>query len=375
MKLLVLGGAGAMGQRTVIDLRADPAVTRITVADRNIDGARALAERLGGCVEALHLDANDHDAVVSAMTGYDVVASALGPFFVFEARMIEAALEAGVDYISICDEWDVVADTLAKFDERARAAGRRVITGVGASPGVSNIAAAYLIEQLRAQGDEPKAIEVAVFIPLDAGCGPAAVRHGLHIMSGKTQAWRDGKVAYPIACSESRKVDFGGPGTKRVWNMGHAEPVTLPLTYSGLERADFVMGYGFGSALLVWPAKMGLFNGARTVRFFNRLYCWIERLIAGKHKPCTIRVEVHGVYQTLLAVGSGTMTNGTGLALSIGARMLGRQQLSTNACGVLAPEACFEPEPFLRELAEKGMPIYSDLGGKVLLLSSSGESQ
>lgn len=358
MKVLVLGGAGAMGRRTVADLATDSAVSRITVADRNAPAAQALAERLGGVVSPLTLDARDHDAVVRVMREHDVVASALGPFFVFERSMVAAALEADVDYISICDEWDVVVDIIERFDQPARLAGRKIVTGVGASPGISNIAAAHLIDRLRADGDTARSVAITVYIPLDAGCGPAAIRHGLHIMSGKTQAWLGGQAVFPPACSVSRVVAFGHAGKKRVWNMGHSEPVTLPRSFPELEAVDFSMGYGLGSRMLVWPAKMGLFEWAPSARILNGLYCGLERLIAGEHRPCVVRVDVHGERGSLRAIGAGTMTDGTGLALSIGARMLGRGALSSGtAGGVLAPEACFDAGAFLDELAVKGMRV------------------
>jgi len=46
MKVIVLGGAGDMGSQTVETLARHPEVRRITIADRNVAGAEALARRL-----------------------------------------------------------------------------------------------------------------------------------------------------------------------------------------------------------------------------------------------------------------------------------------------------------------------------------------
>jgi lysine 6-dehydrogenase len=103
MKILVMGGAGDMGSKTVEDLALKDDVELITIADRNLAAAQGLASRLEGSpaqVNAMAVDATDHAGLVEAMKGQDVVASALGPFFLFETRLVKAALEAGVDYIS-----------------------------------------------------------------------------------------------------------------------------------------------------------------------------------------------------------------------------------------------------------------------------------
>src|SRR5659263_664333 len=146
MKILVMGGAGDMGSKTVEDLALKDDVELITIADRNLSAAQGLASRLEGSparVTAMAVDATDHGGLVAAMKGQDVVASALGPFFLFETRLVKAALEAGVDYISICDDWSAAQDTIIRFDQPARSMGHKVITGCGVSPGMSNVAVRY----------------------------------------------------------------------------------------------------------------------------------------------------------------------------------------------------------------------------------------
>ena len=59
--------------------------------------------------------------------------------------------------------------------------------------------------------------------------------------------------------------------------------------------------------------------------------------------------------------GVGQMREATGLALAIGARMLGRKERLTRAAGVYAPEACIDPPTFLKYLRAKGVEAYEDL--------------
>ena len=79
MKLIILGGAGDVGSRTVEDLATTRGVERVTICDRNVRAAEAIASRLRGApaqVDVVGVDADDHRALVAALRGYDVAASA-----------------------------------------------------------------------------------------------------------------------------------------------------------------------------------------------------------------------------------------------------------------------------------------------------------
>jgi len=83
MKIIVLGGAGDMGSRAVEDLAQAEGIEQVTIADRNLEVAHQIAGRLQkgkAKVDVKSVDGNDHNGLVDAMRGYDVAASALGPF-------------------------------------------------------------------------------------------------------------------------------------------------------------------------------------------------------------------------------------------------------------------------------------------------------
>ena len=365
MKVIVLGGAGDMGSRTVEDLADAEDVSRITVADRNKEAAEALVNRLQGKkvqLDFMVLDANDHRRLVESIRHYDVVASALGPFFLFEEKLFLAAIEAGVDYCSLCDEWKPTETVLDTLDEPAREKGVTAITGLGASPGITNMEIRHMTLDL----DRTVRARAAVFLPLDCGVGGAAMRHGLHIMSGKMLIWRNRKWMRIGACSEKRTVEFPRFGKVAVWNMGHSEPVTLPRTLTDLEGMEFYMGFGTGTSLIVQLARWNLFAGKRKGDAFAKILNSIERLITGKTPgPGAVRVDVWGekdgrpVHR--MRCGTGLMRETTGLALSVGALMLGRRQLTEKSGGVFAPEARLDPDIFLVQLKARGVESFEDL--------------
>lgn len=365
MEIIVLGGAGDMGSRAVEDLAATEGVNRVTIADRNVAAARAIAERLtgrGAEVDVRPVDANDHEQLVEAMRGYDAAASALGPFYLFEARMVQAAIEAGVNYASICDEWQAAREVIEQFDGVARERGVVVVTGLGTSPGLSNVGVRYLAQGM----DQVRRANVYVYQPLNAGGGEAVVRHMFHIISGEVVTWREGQRTMIRACSEERVVEFPRFGPIKVWNMGHSEPETLPRFIPGLEEVNFMMGFGRGSGWFIRPAQLGLFRSRRLREAVAGLVAWLER-VGGEEEPAegAVRIDVWGKAGgeeiRRMACGIGTMREATGLALSIGTLMLARGEILVEQGGVYAPEACFDPETFLARLSAKGIKAYADL--------------
>jgi lysine 6-dehydrogenase len=368
MKVIVLGGAGDVGSRAVEELAQAEGVQEVAIADRNIEAARQIAARLGTdrcAVTVRGVDADDHAGLVRAMSGFDVAASALGPFYRFEAKLARAALEAGIDYASVCDEWEAAEAVLDGLGEEARKRGRTVLCGLGTSPGMTNVAMRYLANQL----DRTRRADVSVYQPLDAGGGEAVVRHMLHIISGDTVVWRGGRRTSIPACSESQMVEFPRFGTIRVWNMGHAEPVTVPRFLPDIDEVNFRMGFGRGSGFFIQPARWGLWKIGAVADLFVRLIVKLEQGKAGAAvADGAIRVDVwgekDGVEKHLMLCGTGQMREATGLSLAVGTLMLGRRQLSVQPGGVYAPEGCVDPAIFIRAMRDRGLMAYEDIEQK-----------
>ena len=365
MRVIVLGGAGDMGSRAVEDLAASEGVERVTIADRALGRAKALAGRLHHApadVQAVAVDADDHQGLVAAISGHDVAASTLGPFFRFEEQLARAAIEAGADYVSVCDEWEAVEQVMAESHDAAVAAGRTVITGMGASPGLTNVAIRYMASQL----DRLRRVHISCYQPLDAGGGEAVFKHMLYIMSGDVAMWRNGRRVMVPACSETRTVAFPHFGPIQLWNMGHSEPFTIPEAFPDVEEVSFFMGYGKGAQLFVKPAQWGCFNKPRWLDRAARAMAMIDARLPDKPPGLgALRIDAWGdcggkqAHQMIC--GTGEMREVTGLALSVGVLQIGRGELLNTTGGVFAPEACIAPEPFIQTMTDKGVCFYSDL--------------
>lgn len=372
MKIVVLGGAGHMGSSAVEDLAATPGVDLVTIADQDVGRARALAERLTAATARLQVtavDANVKDSLVAVMRGHDVAASALGPFHRFETKLVSAALEAETDYASICDEWEPTQKVFDKFDAEARDQGRTVLIGLGTSPGVTNIAFAHLAAGL----DRVDRVAISCYQPLHGGGGRALLQHALHTLAGRTTIWRRGKRLRTAALGEEAVVEFPACGGLRVWNMGHAEPLTIPRYWPEVREVSFMMGFGFASPLLVHPARWGLFSTPSRIDAAVEVIAWIESWTRRERAQGAVRVDVEGSLGGApvqrLACGIGEMRRVTGISLAIGACMVARRQLRASG-GVFAPEGSIPTDRALAEFARRGLQLYADLGMTQPLVSA-----
>lgn len=353
-----------MGSRAVEDLAASSDVEKVTIADRDTDGAERVISGLpqrSADVLVERVDAMDHEALVEAIGDHDLAASALGPFYQFESRLVRAAVEAGTDYVSICDDWSATLDVFMRFDQPARERGLTVITGCGASPGLSNMGVKYLSEGL----DETRDVDIYVFVPMDSSEGVATIKHTLFVYGITVPVYRDGALEMLPAGAESRVVEFPSFGEVRVWNVGHSEPVTIPRFLPGVGNINMMMGLGRGTGALVAAGRLGLFKSPRRRDLISRMAARTMKPEAPSSAEGAIRIDVSGMKSgrpaTLTACGTATMKDATGLSLSVGAILLGKGRLTERDGGVFAPEGCLDAMEFIDLMEHRGVRVYSDI--------------
>lgn len=351
MRFIVLGGAGDMGNEAVRTLAAHPGVSEVMVGDLNLAAAEALAAELGGPVRACRVDAFDHQALVEAIRGYDVALGFVGPFLYFEGRLARAAIEAGVHYVSVADDYEAAREALA-LDEAAKKAGVALLTGLGNCPGLTNLMA----KKGALAMSQPRRIHIAWFGGADDAGGYANYRHAVHIFCGKVPSFEDGREVLVRSGSGREIVDFPSPcGPLPVYYTGHAEPVTIPRNIAGLEAVTLKGG--------IWPPwlsragilleRVGLVRGDKSQKFWaDFFYRLLPRLPRGKCTLSGFRVDVHGYQNGQQAHYWYTcidrMKRITSIPAALGAIMLAQGEIAQR--GAFAPEAVIEPSLFLSRL-------------------------
>ncbi len=363
MRIVVLGGAGDMGAETVRDLIHYSKATDIVIADKNVRAAERLIESMEthNKVRIREIDATSHDDLVRVMHGSSAVAGALGPFYRFERPIIEAAIEAGVNYVSICDDHDAVEAAL-ELDEEARQKGRRILTGMGWTPGLSNLLARRAYEEL----DEVKAINIYWSASAADSEGLAVILHTMHIFTGKVTSFQDGHFISIKAGSGKELVEFPPPmELVNTFHLGHPEPVTIPRYFKGVE--EVTLKGGLAENYLNFLSRLVSALGLTQVQFTKHLTGHILKAalpILPKKKnrnASAIRVDVKGkrggVDVNLSYAVTDKMRRLTGLPLSIGAMMMANNKI--NRFGVFGPEAdnAIDSKEFLKELQIRDIKV------------------
>lgn len=141
MKILVLG-AGRMGHGAVFDLiHNSPNVERVTVADFDLEKAKAVASSVGtDRVEAKQIDAANYSDIVDLFRGHDSVISCVN--YWYNVSLSKAAIETGANFCDLGGNNYIVDEQLA-LDAEAKAAGINIIPDCGLAPGMVSILAMH----------------------------------------------------------------------------------------------------------------------------------------------------------------------------------------------------------------------------------------
>jgi lysine 6-dehydrogenase len=252
MRVVVVGGAGAMGRWTVRDLTESEGVDEVVVAD--LDGSRAreaagwAAARSGSNgtaqVSGLALDAADGETLRRAFDGADVVCNCA--VHATNLPVMEACADAGTHYVDLGGLFHTTRRQLALHD-RFVAAGVTAVVGMGGSPGITNVLAALAGRDLERVEEVEVRLGVADFAPSGAPVPvPYAIQTILDEFSVPAVTFRDGRLVEVPAMGEQEELDFPPPvGRVRVGHTLHSEVATLPLHFAdrGVRSVSFKVGF------------------------------------------------------------------------------------------------------------------------------------
>ncbi|MGV1048826.1 MAG: saccharopine dehydrogenase family protein [Solirubrobacterales bacterium] len=231
MSRVVVVGAGEMGRASLAILARRLPDEPIRVLDRRADN---LERAVKIAPERVQAELSDVDADRPDLSGARLVVNFAGPFYGGSDRLARAALEAGCDYVDICDDVEGIEPVLA-LDAAAREAEVTLITGAGNSPGTSNLMAKQLLEV----HPECNGVRVVWVVGDTDPGGLAPLRHMLHMAVAPCPVWRDGSfVDEPGFVPATAAVyDLPELGETEVYNTAHSEPLTLVRAFPHLRFA------------------------------------------------------------------------------------------------------------------------------------------
>ncbi len=365
MRVVLVGGAGAMGSCALRTVAGFPEFTELVIADFNIAAAKSLAAELGPRVSAVKFDA-DRDDPRKLFAGAWGVLSTLGPYTRFGTKIMGAAIESGCQYIDINDDWEPTLQAF-ELDKAANAAGVTALIGMGASPGVSNVLATKAAAQL----DEVYELLTGwsvVGIASDSGNDhpQAAMLHMVHQCTGTIRAVEDGEWA-DVPPLQTLPIHYPGVGDVVVRTIGHPEAVTLPRIYPALQHCVNVMSGPDWYFDYVTDLMRGVESGTLTQD--DAAVAMDRTPPRPPDAPRTLRLPpvfawARGVREgvdTIAAAGitrwaPGKMAGATAVPAAVGLRLLAHGDISLR--GVVTPEAAVPADKFFAELD----PLYTEPG-------------
>lgn len=376
MKLVILS-AGSIASSVGRILATTGSYDELVIADLDLDKARTIAHELGGKPE--QFDATDPASITAVITGADVVFNAVGPFYRFGMPIIRAAIECGVNYVDVCDEFDVAEQLVAAEDlnEAARAAGVSVIFGMGYAPGITSLIGRWAVESL----DSAHSVDVAMAIPYMVNLGATINEHMLHSMSGDVVQFIDGSMQRVRAWSDPKPFSFGAPFNTVAYAgyMGHPEGITLGTYVAGLRNATVRYTWFEQAGNDMWQLyeKLGLTNPNKLDGLPISPRQYLARYMATEEGMRGLAVERGGQPGTAMQIiadgeiggeparalfelqivrtkGGGSDPTPHAAAAAVQEMLEGR----ITRTGVMSPEACIDPEPFvLRVLDASGVKL------------------
>lgn len=354
MKILLLGASGYVGRRCASEFLRHPEVQQLTLAGRDADVLGRMADRMRGRAE-VSTAAFDlvGDELADHARGHDRIVSCAGPGYQLESRCVRGAVEAGVSYISLNDDLSA-AQEVHEQHEAARANGVTILSGCGASPGLTDLLVKLASDEL----DEVEEVEVSFAASSADGGGTAT---DLHFLAMLDRAARDG--ADPGGGSRApHPVYFPDPvGWIETFPCGHPEEMTVAASHPGLVAFRYQIGLAEKAVMDVVRAGIaarltrGEFRRKLWLRSARPLRPVLEKL-SPKAAPWTgLRVDVRGRSGGRSKTVSYAVVDHLENLASIALVQAAVDLPSQAPFGVVGADQVFEPRAFLRKVAARGL--------------------
>lgn len=367
-----------MGVVLAKDLIESDAECRVSLLDIDFERLKKAADFIGSDrLLPLQRDIEDQSQRLGVMEGKDVVLCAL--LHEHSLMSLDAAVEKGVHYIDLVGEAPLER---MEYDGRAMEKGITVISGLGVSPGITNVCvgrAVYLLDEAEEGLVGVGGVPVEPKPPLSYRI-VYAVESLLGLYEREVLILKDGRLHKVPALTGVENVEFPVPFSHMEW-----------FYTDGLNSMTYTMQGKIKSLAEKTIRHQGHVRGVRTLKECG-LFSWepvevdgqkivprkmLERLLdermkLGRERDATLmRVKVAGkkngeyvthVFEIIDYFDTdkeySSMGKTTSFPASIGAQMIVSGQIAQR--GVVFPENVFDAdlfEPFVQALAERGVVV------------------
>jgi saccharopine dehydrogenase-like NADP-dependent oxidoreductase len=247
-RIVVLGGAGIIGQAIARDLAED--VQEIVVADIDENGAQAVADRIGAGCQHRQVDVTIPESLEAVLDGAHACINSAQ--YYFNLDVMRACLKKQVPYIDLGGLFHTTRKQL-ELHEGFRKSGLTAILGLGSCPGVSNVQAGYLAAML----DTVDSVKIYNGGTIDEGESLSwaySIETILDEISKPSIVFRDGEFQEQPPLGEEEFFLFPEPaGYVKTHLSLHSEVATIPLSLAdkGIRECFFKIAFfGYSEAAL-----------------------------------------------------------------------------------------------------------------------------
>ena len=374
MRILILGGAGAMGSETTKDIVNTSDFSEIVIGDVALERTKELVSKLNDeRLSVVKIDANNIDELVDAMKGFDVVACALP--FRYDLNVTKACIRAKVSGIDLSSK----EEQFALYNE-AKKVGITYIAGCGATPGTTNLMAKYGIGKL----ESAEEVQIAFAAFRCTAIAPGLLYTTFWEFDSEVEErvyYEDGEFVRVKPLEGAKTVEFHEQiGKQEVVYVPHSETRTLPRTFPELKKVEVRGCFPPRTMELVrMMVKYDFFQkqpidvNDKEVKPVDFMFNFLLQNQEAKKNP----IWAYGLIAEVMGQKSGkpakiTLKNShppmekwggksaygknVGIPLSIGAQMIARGMVKSK--GVFPPEAGLNPIRFFNELSKRGIKIH-----------------
>jgi saccharopine dehydrogenase-like NADP-dependent oxidoreductase len=351
-------------------------VTEIVVAGRNLNAAKEVADELGNKAAAVKVDALNEAEIKLAAQGSDLLVNTAGPDYLVSYPAARAAIQVGSDYCDLCADVNAT-ERLLKLDHDAKAQDVTILLGMGLAPGQTNLMMKHASSQLDNVEDVRLLLTynlVGMISHLSAE-GPAKAASEMRrtgkvnaswetVMNwggGRVLVYEKGKVVDVDPLNRLERIELPDEGNAVFFPIGSPEAITIPHFLRNIDSASYMMRV---SPPQISDLYLSLADRIRRKEISTgEAAILFHEGVAAKQNEETAPSSWTEPKTNIIAVATGRKDGkrvryscrlasgwvGASSALSVAALRILRGKVKER--GVLAPEACFDPIPFLEELA------------------------
>jgi len=370
MKVLVLGGAGAMGMVTARDLAESSAVSKVIIGDLDIKKVEHVAKWIGSEKVSVRR-VSDKASLLKAMKEANAVANAT-PYHL-NLEMTKTAIEAKKDLTDLGGVYHMTLKQL-ELNEDAKKAGVTVVLGCGLAPGIADVLAKYGADKLDRVEDVHIRYGEVNFAPVKYKW---TFRTVLEEYTSGPVIYEKGKFKQLPPFSGKHIVKFPDPiGERPCCYALYSGITTLPRTINkGVKIVDCAMTYTEDDEqrikvltemdltktepIIVGGIKVSprefLLRVAPPPDVNAKDVAGILVEVTGEKEGEPMKCTYSLVYQYNEKYGVSALAYLTSVPLSIISQMLAKGEIKQK--GVLPPETAIKPTSLIAELSKRGINI------------------